>query len=280
VLAAEQAGYIAMVADIYGTNYTDVVDFETRIAQATYYRSDPALFVQRIQAGIDQVLAHPNVDTDNVFVAGYCLGGTGSIDYGFSATALDNVKAVVPLHGGLTPLRAVETDAVKPYVLVLSGGVDDAHGNTTELEMHLDAHQAKWEISRYSNAEHGFTKWGSGAYQAMADSRSWDAMMSLFQTLSDGDDGDDHDDHDIEHEEDHEEDHDVDCHCDGDVPHCKDPADEATYANECHGDDHDHDETGMAMGEAAMDDSSAQSGRSPYGAIAAAMAALFVAITL
>merc|ERR1712157_441202 len=238
VLAAEQAGYVAMVADIYGTNYTDVVDFETRVAQATYYRSDPALFVQRMQAGIDQVLAHPNVDTDNVFVAGYCFGGTGSMDYGFSASALDNVKAVVPLHGGLTPLRAVEADAVKPYVLVLSGGVDDAHGNTTELEMHLDAAQAEWEISRYSNAQHGFTKWGSGAYDAMADSRSWDAMMSLFKTLSGGDDhdGDDHDH------------------------------------------DHHHDKTGMVMVEVTMDDSSAQSWRSAFGAIAAGVAALFVAI--
>merc|ERR1712146_717786 len=172
-------------------------------------------------------------------------------------------------------MGAVETDAVKSYVLVLSCGVDDAHGNTTELEMHLDAHQAKWEISRYSNAEHGFTKWGSEAYQEMADSRSWDAMMSLFKTLSGGDDH-----HDEVHHDDHD---DGDCHCDGDVPHCKDPADEAAYADECHGDhDHDHDdETGMGgMIEATMDDSSAQSGRSAYGAIAAATAALFVAITL
>jgi len=270
VLAAEEAGYVAMVADIYGTNYTDVVDFEARVAQATYYRSDPALFVQRIQAGIDEVLAHPSVDADSVFVAGYCFGGTGSIDYGFSASALENVKAVVPLHGGLTPLRAVEADAVKPYVLVLSGGVDDAHGNTTELEMHLDAHQAKWEISRYSNAEHGFTKWGSGAYQATADSRSWDSMMSLFKTLSD--DGDDHD-------ADQDDHHDGDCHCDGDVPHCKDPADEAAYEDECHGDDHDHGDMD-SMDEVMADDSSADGGRFSVCAIATAVAALFVALAL
>merc|ERR1712003_203881 len=206
----------------------------TRIEQATYYRSDPELFVKRIQAGIDQVMNHPNVDVDNIFVAGYCFGGTGSIDYGFAADALDNVKAVVPLHGGLTPLRAVQTDAVKPYVLVLSGGVDDAHGNTTELELHLDAAQAEWEISRYSNAQHGFTKWGSGAYDAMADSRSWDAMMSLFKTLSGGDE-----DHDDDHHDDDHDDPDHECHCDGDVPHCKDPADEASH--DCHDVDHDHD---------------------------------------
>jgi len=83
----------------------------------------------------------------------------------------------------LTPLRAVQTDSVKPYVMVLSGGVDDAHGNTTELELHLDAANATWEISRYSNAQHGFTGWNSPAYQPMADSRSWMSTMSLFETM-------------------------------------------------------------------------------------------------
>merc|ERR1711937_390409 len=162
-------------------------DMAVRVQLATKYRSDPELFVSRIQVAISQVMAHPAVDADNIFVAGYCLGGTGAIDYGFSAGALENVKAVIPLHGGLSPLRAIQTDVVQPYVLVLSGGVDDAHGNTTELEAHLDGASAKWEISRYSNAQHGFTKWGSGAYQTMADSRSWWSMMSLFEALEESD---------------------------------------------------------------------------------------------
>merc|ERR1711937_921400 len=197
-------------------------DMAVRVQLATKYRSDPELFVSRIQVAISQVMAHPAVDADNIFVAGYCLGGTGAVDYGFSAGALKNVKAVVPLHGGLTPLRAIQTDVVQPYVLVLSGGVDDAHGNTTELEAHLDGASAKWEISRYSNAQHGFTKWGSGAYQTMADSRSWWSMMSLFEALeetteendmkseemvmteeSSSHDGEDHEDH-----EGHDHDHD------------------------------------------------------------------------
>jgi hypothetical protein len=42
---------------------------------------------------------------------------------------------------------------VEPYILILSGGVDDAHGNTTELEMHLDSTDATWEITRYSSKQ-------------------------------------------------------------------------------------------------------------------------------
>mmetsp|Transcript_5909 Transcript_5909/g.14287 ORF Transcript_5909/g.14287 Transcript_5909/m.14287 type:complete len:615 (-) Transcript_5909:723-2567(-) len=187
VMAAKEGRYVAMVADIYGAEFTNVDDRTTRVELATKYRSDPELFVSRIQAGIDQLMAHEAVDSNLIFVAGYCFGGTGAIDYAFSSGALKNVKAVVPIHGGLNPLRAIQTDVVQPYILILSGGVDDAHGNTTELEAHLDGASATWEISRYSNAQHGFTKWDTNPmsrYDAMADSRSWWSMMSLMDTLS------------------------------------------------------------------------------------------------
>ena len=35
-----------------------------------------------------------------------------------------------------------------------------------------------------TDAQHGFTQWGTGAYQEMADSRSWSSMMSLFRDLT------------------------------------------------------------------------------------------------
>jgi len=182
-LAVKEGGYVSMVADIYGKEFTNVEDFSQRGELATSYRSDPELFVGRIQAAIDVFRAHPKVDPENIYVAGYCFGGTGAIDYAFSPDALESVKAVVPIHGGLNPLRAVRTDKVDQHVLILSGGIDDAHGNTTELELQLDGTGATWEITRYSETPHGFTKWGSGAYNAMADSRSWASMMTLFEDM-------------------------------------------------------------------------------------------------
>jgi len=179
--------YIGMVADIYGVNYTTVDEFEKKMELSNTYRSDPTVFVSRIQAAIQVLLDHPSVDNNYIFVAGYCFGGSGAMDYAFAnpTTTFEGVKAVVPIHGGLNPLRGtIQTnDNVTPYVLVLSGGVDDSHGNTTELEMHLDSANATWEITRYSNAQHGFTEWGADAYQKMADSRSWWSMMSLFDSI-------------------------------------------------------------------------------------------------
>merc|ERR1712224_456143 len=39
VLAAKEGGYVAMVADIYGTEYTNVDDIPTRVELSTFYRS-------------------------------------------------------------------------------------------------------------------------------------------------------------------------------------------------------------------------------------------------
>jgi len=176
-----EAGYVAFAADIYGSAFTQVDDFDERRNLTTLYRTDYELFVSRIQAAVDLVAAHELVDPEKVLMIGYCFGGTGVVDYAFAD--LQNVKAVVPFHGGLTSLAPVETDAVYPYVLVQSGGTDDAHGNNTELEMTLNAAAATWEITRYSNVNHGFTDWAGDAYNELADWRSWDAMLNVFDMI-------------------------------------------------------------------------------------------------
>ena len=144
-----QEGYVAFAADIYGSDLQQVEDFQERGRLATLYRTDHALFVSRIQAAVDLMAQHELVNPDEVLLIGYCFGGTGVVNYAFSG--LQNVKAVVPFHGGLTSLAPVQTDSVYPYMLVQSGGTDDAHGNPTQLELALDNANATWEISRYSS---------------------------------------------------------------------------------------------------------------------------------
>jgi len=75
------------------------------------------------------------------------------VDYAF--TDLKDVKAVVPFHGGLTSVAPIQTDVIYPYVLIESGGEDDAHGNNTELEISLNGANATWEITRYSGESVG-----------------------------------------------------------------------------------------------------------------------------
>ena len=72
---------------------------------------------------------------------------------------------------------------VKNVVNSLSGGDDPQHGNQTLLEQTLNKGNATWEITSYSNAEHGFTNFDSAVYNPIADARSWDSMKSAFQEL-------------------------------------------------------------------------------------------------
>jgi len=151
-LLAEE-GYVAFAADIYGSDLQQIESFDERAEQATLYRTNYTLFVSRIQAAVDLVAQHELVDREKIVMIGYCFGGTGVVDYAF--TDLKDVKAVVPFHGGLTSVAPIQTDVIYPYVLIESGGEDDAHGNNTELEISLNGANATWEITRYSGESVG-----------------------------------------------------------------------------------------------------------------------------
>lgn len=174
-------GYVAFAADIYGKDLQVDLSFDERVELATLYRSNATLFVQRIQRAIEVVKETPEVDSGKVAVIGYCLGGTGAIEYAISGS--DDAEIVVAFHGGLQNLTRNNTADIKPYVLVLSGGIDDAHGNQTELEINLNNASADWEVTRYAQVEHGYTVWGGDGYNLRADARSWESMMLAFEEL-------------------------------------------------------------------------------------------------
>jgi hypothetical protein len=49
------------------------------------------------------------------------------------------------------------------------------------METAFDGGNAEWEITRYAGARHGYTSFTSGAYNIVADARSWDSMLEFFQ---------------------------------------------------------------------------------------------------
>ena len=46
----------------------------------------------------------------------------------------------------------------------------------TWLQESLDGMEGDWDITRYSQVNHGFSSWISGAYHKRAEGRSWEAM--------------------------------------------------------------------------------------------------------
>eukprot|EP00592_Proboscia_alata_P014804 CAMPEP_0194397656 /NCGR_PEP_ID=MMETSP0174-20130528/125665_1 /TAXON_ID=216777 /ORGANISM="Proboscia alata, Strain PI-D3" /LENGTH=971 /DNA_ID=CAMNT_0039193857 /DNA_START=24 /DNA_END=2940 /DNA_ORIENTATION=- len=173
-------GYVAFAADIYGKDLQEDLPFDTRREQATLYRSNQALYVQRMQTAIDLVKARDDVDINKIAIIGYCFGGTGVVTYAFSGA--EDAKIAVAFHGGLTSLPSPSPE-IKSHILILSGGDDDAHGNQTELEMHFNEGNADWEITRYADVVHGFTSWTSGGYNLLADARSWESMLTEFERI-------------------------------------------------------------------------------------------------
>ena len=172
-----ELGYIAFAADIFGSDLQENLPIDVRINQTNLYRGDQDLFVQRMARAVELLKEHPLVDNDNIAMFGYCFGGTGMIYYAFSDR--DDVKLVASFHGGLANLPEEIPEQIVPYVLILSGGDDDdAHGNQTILEEALDSGNAKWEITRWSGVDHGFTSWTSPAYNVRADVRSWEQTLT------------------------------------------------------------------------------------------------------
>jgi dienelactone hydrolase len=89
---------------------------DVRLEQATLYKSNMTLFVQRVQRAIDQVAMYSDdVSMDNLAIIGYCFGGTGVVQYGFSGAT--DAKVAVAFHGGLSTLPPV-SEPISPYMLM------------------------------------------------------------------------------------------------------------------------------------------------------------------
>jgi dienelactone hydrolase len=80
------------------------------------YTSNTTLYIQRIQRAMGQVKMYSkDMSIDDIAIIGYCFGGAGVVQYGFSG-ATDS-KVNVALHGGLTSLPTV-TEPISPYMLM------------------------------------------------------------------------------------------------------------------------------------------------------------------
>jgi Dienelactone hydrolase family len=69
-----ELGYIALAADIFGADLQTDLDMAKRVELSTKYRTDTALFVQRMETALAQIPLVDGVDPENIAVIGYCFG--------------------------------------------------------------------------------------------------------------------------------------------------------------------------------------------------------------
>ena len=178
-------GYVAFAIDMYGKGIRPKTPQEAA-AQAGIYKQDRALMRARALAGLEVLRSNPLCDPKRVAAIGYCFGGTVVLEIARSGA---DVAGVVSFHGGLDTPTPADAKNIRCKVLVLHGG-DDPHVPRKDVDAFEDEMRAAgvdWQLVVYGGAVHSFTNPAAGndkskgaAYNAEADSRSWEAMKAFF----------------------------------------------------------------------------------------------------
>jgi dienelactone hydrolase len=181
------AGYSALACDIFG-RAVDIAGGP--IPTIKPFLDDRQLFLGRLHAGLDALVAQPEVDGSQLVAIGYCFGGHAALELARDKAPL---AGVVSFHGELdTPRKALPGD-IGGKVLVLTGDDDTLvpFGKIAGFRDEMRAAGVNFEINLYSGAKHSFTGEGSlgpqrtpeAVLHPQAEARSWRAMMAFFDEL-------------------------------------------------------------------------------------------------
>jgi len=182
--ALAQAGCVAMVGDFYGPDAPH--DAQSAFAAMERLRADPRAMRRRLRATLDCLEGiAPGLP---LIATGYCLGGMAVLEL-----ARDGADLVLTasFHGLLaTPLPA---DApIKPRVLVCHGDADSLVPRSDVITFweEMDRVGADWHFLSFARVEHGFanpftfTGEANPAYDPLADSQSWSALMGMIDVVA------------------------------------------------------------------------------------------------
>jgi dienelactone hydrolase len=178
-------GYAAFALDYIGGGAPLPMEQAGKILGAL--SADPRRLGEVARAGLDVLLAQDVVDQARVAAIGYCYGGVVSLE--LARTGAD-IKAVVGFHPGYLAPRPADSARIRCRVLMFSGTEDpfataeQRQGFETEMR---EAGVADWRMELYGGIGHSFTNPDVDqyaipgcAYNALADSRSWQSMLQLF----------------------------------------------------------------------------------------------------
>jgi len=184
-----EMGYNVFAADIYGEGIRPQPPAAGE--EAGKYKADRELYRARMLAGLEILKADERTDVSRIAAIGYCFGGTGVLELARAGT---DIAGAVSFHGGLGAVPGMEAKEGKipAKVLVLHGALDPhvPAGEVAAFQAEMTAAKADWQLVGYGGAVHGFTQKMAGddpskgaAYDAKADSRSWEDMQQFFAEI-------------------------------------------------------------------------------------------------
>lgn len=185
-----EMGYLAMAVDMYGNG--KIVDNPKDAGAMTVpFSQDPQISLRRLNAAIAKVKTLSQADTSQIAAIGYCFGGGVLLN---AARLGLQVNGVVSFHGSLTG-TPVKKELLKSKILVCHGAADPfvPEAQAAAFKKSMDSINANYTFKVYADATHAFTNPSSTetgkkfnipiAYNAAADSASWQDMKAFFSDL-------------------------------------------------------------------------------------------------
>jgi len=180
-----ELGYLAFAVDYIGGGQI-LTDMPSMMAKLGQLRGDVDHVRALGRAGLDVLLARPEVDPARVAATGYCFGGTFALELARSGAPL---ACVCGFHCGLDTSRPEDARNIRGKILVCIGADDPLIPPPQRLAFEDEMRAAKvdWRLHLHGNAVHGFANPHAGAlgisavqYHELTDKRSWRAMRDLF----------------------------------------------------------------------------------------------------
>lgn len=176
-------GYVAIAPELYHRtapgfegNYQDFTSALPHARAVTLTTAEADL-----RAAFAWLRARPEVKNDEIFSAGFCMGGKIS----FLANSLLPLRAAVSFYGGgIAPELLDQAATLHGPMLLIWGGLDKHIKPEHRLAV-TDALQAQGKIFvnvEFSNADHGFFCDERAAYQPQAARQAWSLVLEFLRS--------------------------------------------------------------------------------------------------
>ncbi len=185
-----QLGYVAMAVDLYGDG--KVADnLDSAKAYSGPFYAHPEKGKIRVDSAMAKIRSLAIVDPNAIGAIGYCFGGGVLLN---TVRLGDDLKGIVSFHGNLIGVPA-RKDLLRTKILVCHGNADQfvTPKDVAAFKKQMDSIGASYTFIGYDSATHAFTNPAATAngqkfhlpiaYNAKADTASWEAMKSFFATL-------------------------------------------------------------------------------------------------
>jgi dienelactone hydrolase len=181
-------GYVTIACDLHGEG-REFIELSEVMPLLDPLMAEPLRNRARAKAGLDALLARPEVDGSRIAAIGFCFGGIMALELARSGADL---RGIVGFHNHLITARPHDAKNIKGKVLILLGADDPGilPDQRADFEQEMREGNVDWQLHLYGGVVHSFTnpeaeKFGRPElrYDAKADAHSWASMIEMFNEI-------------------------------------------------------------------------------------------------